>query len=254
MESRDRREVISLSDLLSYTGTADVGDLEEQLDTVVDIDTGDDVIHLETSDDSLGIVALWSDTEELAYPFTMVEFWAAVLDLGRRAERRYAVRMLPDESILDGASPFLVLDAMGEFLGHQSMEVFAALGGGWRRIDGAELPVLDTDVAWYGAGDPLQLIIGFAPDVAAAIEPVIVPHGLLGPGGVAAGAIVEVELHRPDTLAELTAASGEISHVVSERHGVCRGCRNYRDLGMGSDRVDRYCRDCQVTYLGTIFD
>lgn len=190
---------------------------------------------------------------DLPLPLTLAEFESALDDLDQRLEFRSAAAELPGlDSIEDEGDVVATTGALAQFFGVTLWEFVDVLCGDWRPVDGTLLTGRnEVPLRWFGAGSPLQVLLGIGEDYATLARPVEFHGGLAGPPTLEADDHVDIELRRGRrTLAELADELPPILASSRDDWDYCRGCLNFGPLGVSG----RYCGACQYTYLGLIVD
>jgi len=185
----------------------------------------------------------------LRYPFPLTSFWEAVDEIEQVLLWRMEADGLPDEDeFLDALD---LLRSMADLLETDPRTLFDHIGGAWRPVPATHLTgVQETPYRWYGAGVPLQVLLGFGGEYATVAAPKEIPLGLRGPDRLEQGTTVEVELHRPETLRELRSAVRTVTDEVTQDWSLCLGCHQLRSLQSYPGYTMPVCLDCASTYHG----
>lgn len=152
---------------------------------------------------------------------------------------------------LPPAPPHVLTQGLAERFDMTLAEFVDLAGGGWRQVRSATLQE-DFPLRWYGAGEPLQVLLGLDRSLVVVGTPEETLPGLVGPGRLRAVDIVSIE-----TTAEgwRNALRDAVAWAVERsRRDVywCHGCRTMTHACAVLGYKAAYCPACQEQYLGII--
>lgn len=202
-------------------------------------------MYLDDDEASVRMYAGWQYAW-LDFPFTINHFWNWVAETHRVLERHERIRDLPD--CHEGYTEVEVTQELADFFGVPAPKLVSLIGGGWYPLDPAELGEwLDgvQEIArWYGSGDPVQVLLGFATTAAVVAVPDPTHPGRAKDDG---SWHARIEL---GATGQLHALSEAVSGAWHDRHAdlwSCRGCRRH----LAPELRKRTCPECRATYTSS---
>jgi hypothetical protein len=241
------RPIQNLDELLVALGFPDLSYLDDYIDSRLDHTYGDDC---EFGDDYFVLFssAFGPIHHSLNFPMTLEQFEKSMTELDWRMHWMYLALNAsqdPDDFISEADTTA----RLAAFFDSSPVDFARTVGGGWYPVDGSQLVGHNqTPYAWFGAGEPVQVILGLGEEYVSVLTTGADEYGLEVGEEVSGEPYVDVVLREASTVPSLGEAVSEALNESRRNWDYCAGCRAHTVVSEVKHPSGRFCESCEIDY------